>query len=82
MSTRILLRLSLVVSRTRPSVMERLGGEAAPVCSSPLEQLLRTISMGVSFGRGTLAGAVVSNSLGELNKGNSLNGVLLKLKVV
>lgn len=70
MSTRILLRLSFKVSKTRPSVSERL---AAPTCSS-LEHA------GVErLGEGRVQ---VSNSRGELKRGNSLKGVLLKLNGV
>lgn len=70
-STRILLRLSFMVSRTRPSVSERL---AAPTCSSSLEQVgVERIGEGLEQ---------VSSSRGELKSGSSLKGVLLKLKGV
>ncbi|KAG7225641.1 hypothetical protein INR49_005048 [Caranx melampygus] len=74
--------LSFMVSRTRPSVMERLAGVAPPACSSSLEQLLRRGSVGESVGPVALGGADVSSSLGELKRGQSLKGVLLKLNVV
>lgn len=68
--------------------MERLAAGAAllppppPPWSSSLEQLLLRQSMGESVGPVALEGADVSSSLGELNRGQSLKGVLLKLKVV
>ncbi|KAI2665549.1 DNA (cytosine-5)-methyltransferase 1 [Labeo rohita] len=70
-STRILLRLSFMVSRTSPSVRERL---AAPACSSSLEHV------GVErLGEGL---EQVSSSRGELKSGSSLKGVLVKLRGV
>ena len=62
--------------------MERLAGALAPPCSSSLEQLLGRCLTGDSAGPATLEGADVSSSLGELNRGKSLKGVPLKLKVV
>lgn len=47
-----------------------------------MEKLPCRLSMGECAGPATVEGADVSSSLGELNKGKSLNGVLLKLRVV
>lgn len=63
-------------------MIERLAAVELPPCRSSLEQLLLRHSVGDSAGPVTLEGADVSSSLGELNRGKSLKGVLLKLKVV
>ena len=64
MSTKILLKLSFMVSKMSPSVSERLAKAAPSTCSSREE------------------GADARSSRGELKRGTSLNGVLLKLKGV
>lgn len=79
MSTRILLRLSFIVSRTKPSVMERFVGVEPPACSSSLEQLLLRLTTGEPVMSVALEEAHVSSSLGELNRAKSLKGVLLRL---
>lgn len=70
-STSILLRLSFMVSKTKPSVSERF---AAPTCSNSREQA----------GAERLGDEreQVSSSRGELKSGSSLKGVLVKLREV
>lgn len=82
MSTRILLRLSFIVFRTRPSVNEWFVGEVPSMRGSVPRQVLWRSSTDGSPGPVVLEGPGGKISLGELKRGQSLKGVPLKLNVL